>query len=133
MSELPDSVFVPAYQKPEAPGVWMNFDNTVSLYHVVAETDTFEGAAQQLFALIQEAQGQLPDWPRVLYLDIEGHRDAQGRFEPDFVELQQEFLIAALGRFLTALDLPLLSVLNPEAQQNDLPEALRIGPGTSAA
>ncbi len=116
--------FVPEYNKPDAPGIHMGFDNTVALYHIVGAGDGFDAAAQDLFALLKEAQARFPDWPRVLYLDIEGHLDEKGRFEPDFVELQQEFLIAGMGRFFTALALPLVSVINPERQQNDLPDEL---------
>ena len=127
MSELPPP-FVPEYNKPDAPGIWMNFDNTVSVYHVVGAEDDFERAAGDIFDLLKEAQGRFPEWPRVLYLDIAGHLDEQGRFEPDFVELQQEFLIAAMGRFFTALDLPLVSVLNPDPQDNNVPDTLNISP-----
>lgn len=125
--------FVPEYNKPDSPGIWMNFDNTISLYHIVGEQDTFEQAAQDLFSLLKEAQTRFPDWPRVLYLDILGHRDEHGRFEPDFVELQQEFLIATMGQFFTALDMPLVSVLNPNPQNNALPDVLRIGPPVESA
>ncbi len=118
----------PEYNKPEKPGIWMNFDNTVSIYHVVGEDEDFEQAAQGIFAQLRECQQRFPDWPRVLYLDIIGHLDKLGRFEPDFVELQQEFLIAALGPYFTALDMPLVSVLNPEQQRNDVPDRLEIGP-----
>ena len=122
---------MPEYNKPDSPGIAMNFDNTLSLYHIVKAEDDFEKAAQDLFALIQEAQQRYPDWPRVLYLDIEDHLDNLGRFEPDMVELQQEFLIAALGQFLTALDMPLVSVVNPEVQKNDIPDSLGIqSPGS---
>ena len=120
---------IPAYNKPDAPGISMNFDNTVSLYHIVRKEDDFERAAQDIFTLIREAQRKFPDWPRVFYLDIEGHLDDLGRFEPDMVELQQEFLIAALGKFLTALDMPLVSVINPEVQDNDVPDSLGINAG----
>jgi hypothetical protein len=120
--DLPD--FVPEYNKPEAPGLHMNFDNTVSLYHIVAEGDGFETAAQDVFALLKEAQERFPDWPRVLYLDIQGHLDGQGRFTDDMVELQQEFLIAAMGKFFTALALPIVAVVNPDPQVNDLPDEL---------
>ncbi len=120
--------FAPAHNKPDAPGIWMNFDNTVSLYHVVASHHTFEQAAQALFALVQEAQQRFPDWPRILYLEIDGHLDALGRFEGDMVELQQEFLFSAVAPFLTALDTPLVSALNPEKQRNDVPGRLNIGP-----
>jgi hypothetical protein len=124
--EMPD--FVPEYNKPDAPGIHMNFDNTVSIYHIVAEDDDFETAAQDLFALLKEAQERFPDWPRVLYLDIEGHLDEHERFTDDMVELQQEFLIAALGRFFTALALPIVAVVNPDGQDNDIPDALTLQP-----
>ena len=123
---MANSPFVPAYNKPDQPGISMNFDNSVSLYHVVGAEDTFDKAAQDLFSLLKEAQERFPDWPRVLYLDIVDHLDDMGRFEPDMVELQQEFLVATLGRFLTALDMPLVSLLNPEEQHNDLPDSLGI-------
>jgi len=120
--DLPD--FVPEYNKPEAPGLHMNFDNTVSLYHIVGAEDDFETAAQDVFALLKEAQERFPDWPRVLYLDIQGHLDGQGRFTDDMIELQQEFLIAAMGKFFTALALPIVAVVNPDTQVNDLPDEL---------
>jgi len=116
--------FVPEYNKPDAPGIHMNFDNTVSLYHIVEEGDPFEAAAQDIFALLKTAQEEFPDWPRVLYLDIQGHIDEQGRFTEDMVELQQEFLIAAMGKFFTALALPIVAVVNPDRQVNDLPDEL---------
>ena len=119
----------PTHSKPDAPGIWMNFDNTVSLYHVVGEDHGFEQAAQDLFRLIQEAQERFPDWPRLLFLDIRGHLDALGRFEDAFVELQQEFMFGFLGPFLTAVDLPLVSALNPEPQRNDLPGKIVIAEG----
>lgn len=115
------------HQKPDAPGVWMNFDNTVSLYHLVGPGETFEQAAQGLFARLKEAQALYPDWPRLFYLDIDGHLDRLGRFDPDMVELQQEFLFSVIGPFVTALDTPLVSALNPERQRNDLPDTLGFG------
>ena len=116
---------VPEYQKPDAPGIWMNFDNTVALYHVVAPEDDFETAAQALFDLVRDAQTRFPDWPRVLYLDIEGHTDERHGFDDDFIELQQDFLFATLAPFLTGLDLPLTGpLLNPAPQRNDLPDGL---------
>jgi hypothetical protein len=120
--------FVPAYNKPDAPGVWMNFDNTVSLYHIVEPTETFEQAAQALFALLKEAQERFPDWPRMLYLDILGHRGERAGFDPDFFELQQEFLFATMAPFLTAFETPLTGpLLNPDTQRNDLPDQLVVG------
>lgn len=120
--DVPD--FIPEYNKPDAPGIHMNFDNTVSLYHIVEAGDDFETAAHDIFDLVSEAQDEFPDWPRVLYLDIEGHVRDDGRLEEDMIELQQEFLIAGMGKFLTALAMPLISVVNPDEQVNDLPDEL---------
>ncbi|PSQ95085.1 MAG: hypothetical protein BRD55_11190 [Bacteroidetes bacterium SW_9_63_38] len=116
--------FIPEYNKPDTPGIHMNFDNTVSLYHVVEAEDDFETAAHDIFDLLVESQNEFPDWPRVLYLDIENHARDDGRLEEDMIEFQQEFLIAAMGKFLTALALPLVAVVNPDKQVNDLPDEL---------
>lgn len=109
---------------PDAPGVWMNFDNTVSLRYDVGPGETFEQAAQGLFGLLKEAEALYPGWPRLLYLLIDGHLDALGRFEPEMVELQQEFLFSVVGPFVTAVDTPLVQALNPDPQRNDLPDRL---------
>ena len=123
-------MLIPDYNKPDAPGIAMNFDNTVSLYHVVAEDDGFEQAAQDVVALLREAEERFPGWPRVLYLDIVGHVDEKGRFEDDFVEFQQEFLFSVVAPFVTALETPLTrGLVNPEPQRNDVPDRLRIGGG----
>ena len=121
---------VPDYNKPDAPGIAMNFDNTVSLYHVVAEGDTFEQAAAETVALLREAEERFPGWARVFYFDIVDHLDGQGRFTPDFVEFQQEFLFSVVAPFVTALETPLTGgLVNPEPQRNDVPDRLRIGDG----
>ncbi|MEM1270624.1 MAG: hypothetical protein AAGI08_11335 [Bacteroidota bacterium] len=116
----------PAYNKPDQPGIWMSFDNSVALYQIVQRDETFDQAAEQAFSLIKEAQDRYPDWPRVYYLDILGHTGERAGFDGDFFEFQQEFLIQAMGPFLTALDMPLLSVLNPDPQRNDLPDAIAV-------
>jgi hypothetical protein len=120
-------VFVPAYNRPERPGIWMNFDNTVSIYHIVKPEDTFEDAAQALFSLLRQAQEWFPDWPRLLFIDILGHEGERAGFDDDFFEFQQDFLFATLAPFVTALETPLTGpLLNPAAQRNDLPDRLVI-------
>ena len=121
-------MFIPDYNKPEAPGLHMGFDNTVALYHIVAPEDTFGDAAQAVFALLRDAQTRFPAWPRILYLDIAGHEgDALG-FDADFYEFQQEFLFAVVAPFVTALETPLTGgLVNPEPQRDDLPDRLNIG------
>lgn len=119
--------FVPVYNKPETPGVWMNFDNTVAIYHIVQAADDFYAAARAVFGVVKEAQDRFPGWPRMLYLDIVGHTDPRHGFEDDFVEFQQEFWFAAIAPFLTGFDLPLTGPLvNPNPQRNDLPDELVI-------
>jgi len=122
--------FVPEYQKPDAPGIAMNFDNTVSLYQVVGEADTFEEAAREAFALLREAQDRYPDWPRLYFLDIAGHRGPRSGFDEDFFEFQQEFWFSTVAHFVTAFETPLTGpLLNPQPQRNDVPDSLDITSG----
>lgn len=124
MSEPP---IVPGYNKPDAPGIWMNFDNTVSIYHIVSADDTFEDTAGVAFGLLKQAQAEFPDWPRVFYIDINGHTGEQAGFDADFYEFQQEFFFSTLAPFLTGFDLPLTGALiNPDHQRNDLPDELLV-------
>ena len=122
---MSESSLIPEYNKPDAPGIWMNFDNTVSIYHVVAPQDDFVKAAQDVFEWVKRAQQDFPDWPRVFYVDIAGHEGEQAGFDADFYEFQQEFFFSTLAPFLTGFELPLTGALiNPEEQRNDLPDAL---------
>ena len=104
----------------------MGFDNVVSIYHVVEEDDDFESAALALFAMLKESQNRYPDWPRVVYIDVNGHKGEKGGFDDDLFEFQQEFMIATMGSFVTALDMPIVSIWNPEPQRNDLPDQLAV-------
>lgn len=118
---------VPEYNKPDAPGIWMNFDNSVSIYHVVEADDDFEAAARDVFSYVKKAQEDFPDWPRVFYVDINGHAGEQAGFDADFYEFQQEFFFSTLAPFLTGFELPLTGpLLNPDRQRNDLPDQLVI-------
>lgn len=119
--------FIPEYSKPAAPGLALNFDNSVSLYHIVMPEDAFETAANTVFNLLIEAQERYPDWPRIFYLEIQGHEGSQGGFDDDFFEFQQEFWFSTVAHFVTAFDTPLAgSLVNPKPQRNDLPDELQI-------
>lgn len=121
-------MFVPEYNKPDAPGVHMGFDNTVNILHIVEPEDRFEDAAGAVFGLLLEAEANFPGWPRVLYLDVNGHKGAAAGFDADFYEFQQEFLFSVIAPFLSAFVTPLTGgLVNPEPQRNDLPDRLRIG------
>jgi len=119
--------YTPQYQKPDEPGVAMNFDNSVSLYQRVGPETTFNEAATEAFRLIKEAQDQYPNWPRIFYLDIEGHKGEQRGYDADFFEFQQEFWFATIANFVTAFETPLVGgLMNPEPQRNDIPDELSI-------
>ena len=50
----------------------------VALYHRVMRRENFEKAAKDLVSLVYAAEKKEPGKPRTLYLDIDGHRNAQG-------------------------------------------------------
>jgi hypothetical protein len=116
----------PKYNKPETLGISMNFDNSVSIYHQIAPEDGFVKAAQDIFALVKEAQSKFPNWQRILYLDIYGHKGENGQPDEEMIELQQEFFFSAIAPFLTAFELPIVDGLNPNPQRNDVPDRLNI-------
>lgn len=124
MAEPP---IIPSYSKPDAPGIWMNFDNTVSVYLIVEAGDSFEQAAGDAFGLLKKAQEDFPGWPRVLFVDIVGHEGDHAGYDADFYEFQQEFFFATMAPFVTAFEMPLTGALiNPDAQRDDLPDELVI-------
>jgi hypothetical protein len=101
-------------------------DKAIAIYHVVYAHEGFEESAQTLFTLVREAQRLQPGKQRKLYLDIEGHRQSAGGFDPDMVELQQEFLLGFLSPYLAEIHAPLVRATNTQPQENELPPALVI-------
>lgn len=97
----------------------------IALYHRVTPEDTFDVAAQMLFDLVLKAEADFPGQPRSLYLDVDGHRNAAGGFDPDMFELQKDFLIGHLIRYLSEVRTPMYHLTNPN-QVDDLPEDLVI-------
>jgi hypothetical protein len=100
----------------------------VALYHCISPREGFEESAQALFHLIQNAQETAPGVERVLFLDIEGHRNAKGAFDADMFELQQNFIPSVLMPFLSEVHMPLAQVRRPDGspQSNDVPPELII-------
>lgn len=98
----------------------------VALYHRVLRRENFEKAAKDLVSLVYAAEKKEPGKPRTLYLDIDGHRNAQGGFDADMLELQKEFGLKFLLPFLTEVHFPLISAKNKNPQRNDVPERLEI-------
>jgi hypothetical protein len=79
--------------------------------------------------LVQEAQKKCPEKKRVLYLDIEGHRNKKGGFNDEMFELQKDFLLGFLMQFLTEIHGPLVSAQNSKPQENNIPASLIISEG----
>ena len=98
----------------------------VALYHRVLRRENFEKAAKDLVSLVYAAEKKDPGKPRILYLDIDGHRNAQNGFDVDMLELQKEFGLNFLLPFLTEIHFPMISMRNNNAQRNDVPEQLEI-------
>ncbi len=99
-------------------------DEAVAIHHLVYEHEDFEHAARTLFDLVQRAQREHPGKARKLYLDIEGHRDAEGISDNDMFELQSVFLVWFMGDYLSEIHTPVYDIVNPKPQLNDLPERL---------
>ena len=59
-----------------------------------------------------------------LFLDIDGHRNSNGGFDTDMLELQKDFLLEFLGQYLTEIHAPLIKVRSEKPQLNDVPPEL---------
>jgi len=100
-------------------------EKKVGIYHVVYEHETFEDAASTLFGLVSETQKKFPGTKRILYLDIDGHRNKIGGYDRDMFELQCEFSLGFLLKYLSEIYMPLAKVVN-NVQRNNIPEKFKI-------
>jgi hypothetical protein len=101
----------------------------VAIYHRVFENEDFTVAATQIYELVRRTQVRYPNARRVLFLDIDGHRNEKGGWDHDMWELQRHFLLPFMMPFLSELHIPLLTVGNNRCQRNDLVERLDIMDG----
>lgn len=97
----------------------------VALYHVVFKNENFETSANILFDMVKHTQKYQPNTERHLYLDIEGHKNKKGGFDHDMFELQKDFVLGFLLKYLSKVSMPLVRVKN-ENQTNDIPDKLMI-------
>lgn len=70
-----------------------------------------------------------PGKKQKLFLDFDGQRNSNGGFDADMLELQKDFLLQFLGRYLTEIRAPLINLLNQKPQENDLPPELIVEEG----
>jgi len=101
-------------------------NRSIAIYHVVYEHEGFEESAQNLFKLVQNAQRRKPGKKRNLYLDIENHKNDDGSFDVAMIELQNEFLLGFLSRYLSEIHAPLVKAKNSHLQDNEIPPVLVI-------
>ncbi|MCL2588626.1 MAG: DUF5677 domain-containing protein [Oscillospiraceae bacterium] len=101
-------------------------EKCIALYHRIMRRENFEVAAKDLFYLLISAQTKNPNQPRILYVDIDGHRNTAGGFDSDMLELQKEFGLGFLLPYFTEVHFPLCSVVNTKEQSNDIPAKLEI-------
>ncbi len=102
----------------------MSEDNSTAIYHVIQATEGFSESAHILLTLVHTAQKNQPGKKRVLYLDIEGHRNEAGGFDADTFKLLKEFLIGYLAEYLSEINTPLYKVANPNPQNDNIPAKL---------
>lgn len=98
----------------------------MALYHDMRVHEDFHQCGQRLFAITKEAQDARPGAKRILFLDIQGHRNVAGGFDPDAYEILAHFIPDVLMPHLSEVHTPLLHVRNPKEQNNDLPDLLLI-------
>jgi hypothetical protein len=55
----------------------------------------------------------------VLYLDIDGHRNAAGGWDHDMYELQRHFILGFMSEYLSAIHVPLGSANRSGLSQSD--------------
>lgn len=107
--------------------ITLRADGVVLLELHVAVSDDFASAADDLFSLLRLAQERHPGGLRDLTITIEGHVGERAGYDADFFEFQQEFMLGAMGRHFTWIQMPLTgSLANPQAQQDDVADKLRV-------
>ena len=107
--------------------ITMQENHVVLLQHRVTAEDDFARAVDDVFTLMKLAQDRHPGAIRNLVLTIEGHVGERAGFDAEFFEFQQEFMLGAMGKFFTWIEMPLTGKLgNPVAQENNLPDSLRL-------
>lgn len=103
--------------------------NAIALYHCVFANEDFTVAAQQIYQIVLKAQQVSPNLRRLLFLDIEGHRNQKGRFDAGMFELQRHFILGFLLSYLSEVHIPLIAAKNNKRQRNDLAQNLTIFKG----
>jgi hypothetical protein len=94
----------------------------IAIYHVMYAAEDFDDTADILFQLVKSAAATNPGQPRHLYFDVEGHRNAEGGYDSEAMDVYG-FIIKYLAEWLTEFPGPLSRYRN-EHQSEDIPEQL---------
>jgi hypothetical protein len=98
----------------------------ISLYHLIFEDEGFNDSASHIHRLLKSSQDNHPNQERLLFLDIDGHRNEEGGFDHDMFELQENFLLGFLAPYFTEVYMPLATFKNDKLQRNDIPNTIEI-------
>ncbi len=93
----------------------------IAISHRVLVHEDFDRTAQILLSLLRNAQQKFPAAKRCLYLEIDGHRNSQGGFDHEMLDLQSKFMTEFLLQFLSRAETPLAIFENPNPQKNQIP------------
>lgn len=93
----------------------------VELNFTVKKSDTLDSVAPRIMELIVNAQEKCPNQDRYLFLEIEGHRNANGGFDKDMMELQTHFLLGVIAEYVKGIKTPSYRFKNPKDQNNSFP------------
>jgi len=99
----------------------------VALYHDMAVYENFERCAPRIFKVLHKAQQTAPGAKRLLYFDVQGHRNNEGGYDRDAWEMLNDFLPEKVFPYLSELHTPLYAMKNSRRQNNLVPEQLLLG------
>jgi hypothetical protein len=83
-------------------------EKALLLAHVVHSDEGFEASAHMIIDMINAAGKKSPGKPRILVLDIEGHRNEKGGFDDEMVTLQHGIIQQMLTPWLDEVQMPLI-------------------------
>lgn len=96
----------------------------LAIYHDMHVEEDFERCASRIFTMTKRASDDLPGVERILFLDVQGHRNSAGGYDHDAYELMTDFLIGFMLPYLTEVHTPLSVASNPNTQREDLANEL---------
>jgi hypothetical protein len=66
---------------------------SILLYHDMRVHESFEQCATRLYEIARTAEANSPSAPRILFLDIQAHRNSASGFDRDALEILQNFML----------------------------------------